>query len=68
MGWLSLASLVFRAILLVTQWMHDRQVAGVAREQALRELTDALNERIARAAAARAAPHDNSVHDPHQRD
>lgn len=67
MSWLKLAVLFLQAATLVMQWMRDREVAGASREQALKEMTDALNVRIKAASAARAAPHDDSVRDPYDR-
>ena len=67
MSWVKLAVLFLQAATLVMQWMRDREVAGVAREQALREMTDALNVRINAAVAARAAPHDDGVRDINDR-
>lgn len=60
-------SLFLQAVLLVAQWMRDRKAAGVARDEALKELTDALNARIRAAADARARPHDGGVRDPYDR-
>jgi len=64
MSWLKTVLLVIQAVSLVLQWMKDRETAGVAKEQAIKELTDALNARIRGAADARAAPHDPGVPDP----
>lgn len=67
MSFIKLAVLFLQAATLVMQWMRDREVAGVAREQALKEMTDALNVRIKAAADARAAPHDSLRIDPYDR-
>jgi hypothetical protein len=67
MAWLAIAASFIKAIFLLMQYLHDRKVSGDNTEQALRELTDALNDRIAAARAARAAPHDGSVRDPNDR-
>lgn len=67
MNVLKLAVLFLQAATLVMQWMRDREVAGVAREQALKEMTDALNVRIKAAVDARAAPDDPGVRDEFDR-
>jgi hypothetical protein len=58
--------LFFQAVVLVSQWLRDRQLAGVAREQALKEIKDVFDKRVDRAAAVRRMPDDpgtDSVHD-----
>jgi len=67
MGVLKTLALIAQAVLLVLQWLKDREAASVGREQALRELTSALNEHIAAAKAAREAPHDDTKPDPYDR-
>lgn len=64
---MKLAVLFIQAVILVLQWLKDRDAAGVQQDQALRELTDAINSRIAAAKSARTAANDDRVRDPNDR-
>lgn len=54
---------LMQAALLVARWIESSRAAGLGRDEALKELTDALKARIDAAVAARRQPDDPGVHD-----
>jgi hypothetical protein len=59
-SWATGLTLFFQAVVLVAGFLRDRRAAGIATEQALKEIKDAFDKRIDAAAHAR-QPYDPGV-------
>lgn len=64
---LKLVLLLLQSAVILAGWLRERELAGVAREEALREMKDAISIKVKAAADARAAPHDSNAVDPNDR-